>query len=451
MKDELAAALAAARVPYAEIRFQRSWAARVRFRGRSLHETWQSDGSAGSVRCQGPGGGWGTVRFLGPADLPAQVALAAELARAAGGAGVAPLAPIPIRELDSASPPPDDPRRISLGSRRALVERWAQVLQATDRRIVDSQVSLADQVMERWLVTSEGLVHHGLEAAVRVSGRATASEEGTVESALDSVAHAGGWAGTARHEARFRGLAERAISLLHAAPVRPGEWAVILDPRAAAALVHALTTWLATPPPEGGSLVPLGTRVGPECLSLGDDPTAPGLPSSRELDEEGAPGRNTVLVRNGVLVGRLHTRSSAARDGVGPTGHARVGGDGIPRAVPGNSYLAAGSGTLPDLLAAAGTGLYLADTTTCALHGRRLVFRPGWARMIRRGELAEPVKGVLISMDVLALLGRLDRVGGDFRWDDSDSWFDLGAPGCVPVSAGAPHLSFVELPVRLAA
>jgi len=451
VREDLAAALAAARVPYTEIRLERTWESRVSFRGRALHEAWQARGISGSVRCLGPGGGCGAVRFLGPADLPAQVARAAELARAAEGTGILPLAPVPVRDLESASPPPDDPRNVPLGTRRALVERLAQVLHATDRRIMDSRVALADQVAERWLATSEGLVHHSLESAVRLSGRATAAEEGTVEQAVDSVALAGGWAASARHEARFRGLAERAISLLHAAPVRPGDWPVVLDPRAAAALVHALAAWLATPPPEGGQVPPLGTRIGPEFLNLGDDPTAAGLRGSWVLDEEGSPGHNTVLVRNGVLVGRLHTRSSAAQVGAAPTGHARAGGDGIPRAVPVNSYLAAGTGALPDLLAGIGTGLYLADTTTCELRDQRLVFRPGWARMIRRGELAEPVKGSLVSIDALALLGRLERVGGDFRWDESDSWYDLGAAGRFPVSAGAPHLRFVELPVRLAA
>ncbi len=61
--------------------------------------------------------------------------------------------------------------------------------------------------------------------------------------------------------------------------------------------------------------------------------------------------------------------------------------------------------------------------------------------------LAEPVKGVQVEESLLALLGRVDAVAGDFSWDPSASACLDGAAGVVPVTTGAPHLRLVDVPV----
>ena len=55
------------------------------------------------------------------------------------------------------------------------------------------------------------------------------------------------------------------------------------------------------------------TGIGPESLNVTDygDPEAPGMMGNVRFDDEGVPGGRTELIREGVLVGRLHSRESA--------------------------------------------------------------------------------------------------------------------------------------------
>jgi TldD protein len=158
-----------------------------------------------------------------------------------------------------------------------------------------------------------------------------------------------------------------------------------------------------------------------------------------------------VVIQNGVVLGHLHSRETAAATRQAPTGHARAGtlrGAPHPRAT--NTFLAPDRGSRDDLLAGITLGLYLADTLGCEGSGTQLAFRPARARMIRQGRLAEPVKGVRIVEPILGLLERVEAVGADFAWDRSAAQCRDGALGVVPVSTGAPHLRFGEIQVGAA-
>jgi TldD protein len=201
-------------------------------------------------------------------------------------------------------------------------------------------------------------------------------------------------------------------------------------------------------PGADADVLPMGTRVGPACLTVGDDPAVEGLRGSAVCDDEGTLARRTVIIQNGVVLGHLHNRETAAASGQAPTGHARAGtlrGSPHPRAS--NTYLAPGEGSLHDLLRGISTGVYLADTLSCEGSSDQFALRAARARMIRDGKLAEPVKGVQIGGELLALLGRVDAVAGDFAWDTAAGRCRDGAVGVVPVSTGAPHLRLVDLVV----
>lgn len=193
--------------------------------------------------------------------------------------------------------------------------------------------------------------------------------------------------------------------------------------------------------------MPLGQRIGPECLSVGDDPTAPGLRTSLVLDDEGTPVTHAMVVRNGVVVGHLHTRETAARAGVAPTGHGLAPTlRSVPAARPANTYVAGTQGSAAQLIEEIPLGVYVADVLGVAVEGRHVTITPAVARMIRGGQLAEPVKCAPITSDLLSLYGRLDRVAGDFSWDPSAATLQEGG-ALRPVTTGAPHTRFIDLEI----
>jgi TldD protein len=450
LREQLLEALEGAGGAYAEIRLRHRWNTTVVFRRQRPEVAAEADLLGGVVRCLVPGHGWGAVAFNAPDRANAAVRRARELSLELRPDPPLGLAPIPVRQVEQAGPLDDDPRRVPLDEKRRFLEHVTGELLGADRRVVDSRTTYHDAVHETWLATNDGAWLHDLRAEASLGALAVASEDGATERAVDSVALRGGWAAVQPHGGLVRAVVERAVQRLHARPVRPGRYTVVLDPRASGALVLQAVADHCRAAPRGHErdTLPVGTRIGPECLSIGDDPTAAGLRASLLLDDEGTPVANTALVRHGVVVGRLHTRETAAREGAAPTGHAIAPAlRAVPAARPTNTYLAAGPVPLDELVAGTGEGLHLADVTVVGSEGRRVTLVPGFARLIRGGELAEAVKCPALTADLFALFGRLDAVAADFAWDRSASQLHEGQAAGRAVTTGAPHTRFVDLDV----
>ncbi|HEV8149237.1 MAG TPA: TldD/PmbA family protein [Gemmatimonadales bacterium] len=450
MKQAILDAISRARAGYSELRVRRVWSSTVLVRGRAVEVAGSARETGGLARCCSPGTGWGSVGFSGADRLDRNLLQAHELSLAAASRQPVTLAPIPIRKLEGVSALSDDPREVTLAEKRQRAESLAAVLFAADRRISAARLCCRDAVIETWLATSEGTWIHEIQASLTLAVLALAQEEGNVERALGSLGVRGGWGSLGAAEALMQDVAGKAVERLHAAPIRPGSYTVVLDPAAAGALVHRAVAHLARPalPGADSDVLPLGTRVGPECLSVGDDPSAEGLWASAVCDDEGTLARRSVIIQNGVVLGHLHNRETAAASGQAPMGHARAGslrGEPHPRAS--NTYLAPDRGTLADLLEGVRLGVYVSEVLGCEGADDYIGLRAGQARMIREGSFAEPVKGVAIGGELLELLGRVDAVAADFVWDTRGGRCRDGAAGVVPVSTGAPHLRLVQVPV----
>jgi len=402
----------------------------------------------GTVRCVAEGGAPATVRFATPEGAPRAVRRAAELARSLRREGGTPRIPMPARHLDRTlvDAAPWTP---GVDQVRAFVEEIGRMVRGQDRRIVKARVRQSVHLTERWVVTTDGVTLHDMTPVHDLVVVAIAEEDGTVERAIQSQG-SGAPLDRERGDRMARSTAEAAIDLLTATPLAPGRYPVVLAPAAAALLAHrALGHALGGAP--GVRPLPVGTRLGPETLTLGDDGTVPGLRGTLAVDDEGTPGQNTTLIRNGVVVGTIHSRESAAvaSPGDAPTGNMRTAD---PGTAPGlrltNTYIAAGQSTLPDLIGDVSLGVYGLEAVGCrgdhGLAGLRLTA----GRLIRNGALAEPVKDLVISTSLRECLGRIEGVGADFQWDLSASWCQGGGLGLVPVTVGAPHIRLIDLAVN---
>ncbi len=450
MKQRILGALGDSRAGYTEVRVRRVWSTTVLVRGRTVEAAGTSLETGGAVRCCSPDTGWGLVGFSDTERFDGYVRQAHQLALDGTSRVPVRLAPIPIQTIEGMETVAEDPREVSLGEKRQRGESLSALIYAEDRRIAGNRVVCRDEVVETWLATSEGTWLHDLSAAVRIAVLAIAEEDGGVERSLGSLAVRGGWQLGTEPEELARLVARRAVDRLHATPVKAGHYSVVLDPAAAGALMHRAVGHLARPALPGADpdVLPMGTRIGPDFLTVEDDPTAEGLRPGWPADDEGVVPRRTTLIQNGVVVGHLHSRETAAAIGHGPTGHARAGTlRGAPHPRAANTYLAPGKGTPEELMSGVRLGLYISDVLACEGTGDHLAVSAGSARVIRDGEFAEAVKGVRIGGGLLSMLGRVDAVGGDFRWDGSDVRCRDGGAGVVPVTTGAPHLRLVDVAV----
>ncbi|GGK95922.1 TldD/PmbA family protein [Deinococcus radiotolerans] len=118
---------------------------------------------------------------------------------------------------------------------------------------------------------------------------------------------------------------ERSAALLGARPAPSGAFPVWLSGRAMAELLGLFAPMFSGRMIEEGKS-PLAGRleqlVAAQSVTLVDDATLPTGQRSRPFDAEGCPSAPLTLIERGVLRAVMHNQGTAARAGVGSTGHA---------------------------------------------------------------------------------------------------------------------------------
>jgi PmbA protein len=218
---------------------------------------------------------------------------------------------------------------------------------------------------------------------------------------------------------------EKAAALLGARPCDTGSYTVVFSREVMAALLAYVAQGLSADAVQKGRSLfadKLGQTIGGELVTLIDDGLAPGGMATNPFDGEGVPRQQTALLRTGVLEAYLHSSYTARKAGKGAasTGNAERGSyRSGPRVAASNLVLSAGSGTLDELVARVGSGLYV--DSAAGLHsgvnvisGEISVGVTG--RLVENGTLARPVREVAIATDFLSLLASVSDLGADIRW-----------------------------------
>ncbi|HKW42055.1 MAG TPA: TldD/PmbA family protein [Gemmatimonadales bacterium] len=450
MIDRLTTALKRSPAEYTEIRIERSWSTAVTFRGRRLESATASEDQGGCVRALSRGCGWGVASFTSLDRLDAMVARAAELSRAVPVDPPIRLADVPAQHADAVLDLDGDVRGVPLAEKKRLLEAYNGAMLAVSDRVVDTLALYRDEVSEYWYVNSQGTVLHELRPEVTLSGTAVARRDGTIEKGLESIGLRRGWTSVQHREPGFREAAERAVALLDAPMVRGGAYPVILDPELAGVFIHEAFGHLSEADfvyenPQAREMMTLGRRFGKPVLNVGDNGAAPGLRGTLPFDDEGTPTQDTPLIKEGILVGRLHSRETAAAMGERPTGNARAISFRHPPIVRmTNTYIGNGRGGLDDLIRDVRLGIYACGAFGGQTMLENFSFTAAYGRMIRDGQLAELVKDVVLAGNLFQTLDRIDHLAGDFRWNQMGGGCGKGGQSPLPVTEGAPHVRIEE-------
>lgn len=445
MKDRLAAALKASRADYTEIRVEHTWSSAVSFRGARLESATAGEDRGGFVRALHQGCGWGIAAFNSLDELPAMVRRATELSRAVRldePIRLAPVAPVTaeaLLDLDG------DVRGVPLAEKKRLIEGYNGEMLAVPG-VVDTLAIYRDEVTEYWYANSEGTGLHELRPEITLSGTAIARRDGTIEKGLESIGLRRGWRGAQDHAAGFGEAARRAAALLDAPSVTGGAYPVVLDNELAGVFIHEAFGHLSEADfvyenPQAREMMTLGRRFGRPVLNVGDNGAAPGLRGTLPFDDEGTPTQDTPLIREGILVGRLHSRETAAALGERPTGNARAISFRHPPIVRmTNTYIANGTGSFADLIKDIPLGVYACSAFGGQTMLENFSFTAAYGHMIRDGKVAELVKDVVLAGNLFQTLDRIERIAGDFRWNQMGGGCGKGGQMPLPVTEGAPHV-----------
>jgi PmbA protein len=217
--------------------------------------------------------------------------------------------------------------------------------------------------------------------------------------------------------------AERATAMIGAVKPRSRSCPLVLDATVAASFVGLVGRGLSAGAVQRGRS-PFAGKVGSEvaaaAFALSDDGLDPGGPASSPFDGEGVPCRRTALIDGGALRTYLYDSYTARRGDAASTGNAGRGGyRAQPGVAPSNLVVEPGSLRFEEQLSAAGDGVFITDVA--GLHSGvnpvSGVFSVGASgRMIRQGELAEPLREFTIAGDLVSMLRSVRGVGDEPRW-----------------------------------
>lgn len=234
-------------------------------------------------------------------------------------------------------------------------------------------------------------------------------------------------------------VAHEAVALLTAPQCPSGVTSIILDSTQLALQVHEscghpveLDRVLGEEASFAGTsfltLDRLGTfRYGSDLVSITADATIPGALGSFAFDDEGVPGQRTPIVQDGIFVGYLTSRESAARLGQLSNGTMRADGwNRIPLIRMTCINLEPGTWTLADLIADTDDGLYLAINKSWSIDDKRLNFQFGTqlAYEIKNGKLGRLLKNANYTGITPNFWQSCDAVCS------ADHWQLWGLPNC---------------------
>ena len=448
MEQVMRAAIKGLDADYAEVRIERAESASLTYLGPVLDHVGTSYTLGGCARvCVR--GGWGFSSFNRIEDARASALAALEMATLAGESEtvLAVAEPVVAKVRNGAGV---DPSKVPLGEKCDLLRRYNEMM-VRERGIVTTNSLYRDTKKTVWLYTSEGsfIEQEKVYAGVHLS--AVARDGANVQRGIKSFGDQRGYATVLNREEEVERIVRITRDLIRAPKVESGVYPVILDPQLAGVFVHEALGHLSEADfvyenPQAREMMRLGRRFGPDILTIIDDGALAGENGCTPYDDEGFPGRRTYLVREGVLVGRLHSRETAGRMGERPTGNARAISSAYrPIVRMTTTFIDRGDSAFEDMLEGIGNGIYACGFLGGNTDLERFTFSSAYAYKIENGRVTTPLRDVILSGNVFDTLNRITMIGNDLTLFGGIGGCGKGDQSPLPVSDGAPHIRVSEV------
>ncbi len=390
-------------------------------------------------------GSWGFVCFNDLDDLEHWARQAVDLARRAGR-GEATLAPAhPIRDRHPLNAL-EDVRQVSLADKVALMRSHDAILAQFAEPITATAVGYADSFRRRWFANSDGsaILQETMDVTLRLT--AIAKGEGTVQRYNLSLGSPDDFGICRVQEDRVADIARTAIRLASAPKVSAGVYPVVLDPMLAGVFAHEAIGHLSEADfqyenPRLAQLMEPGNQLGHPQLNVYDTGIEPHSRGGLLYDDEGVAAQRTDLIVEGQIVGRLHSRETAAAMGQAPTGSARAISYRFPPIVR-MRHTCIGPGLTPTakIFEGISRGIYAIDALGGQTNTEMFTFTAALGYLIEDGQLGQLVRDVTLSGNTFHTLKEIEMIGDEAIDHNVGGGCGKGGQAPLPVSHGGPHL-----------
>ncbi len=337
-----------------------------------------------------------------------------------------------------------------------LVMRADTAARAYDPRIKEVRASYAEELRQILVIGSDGTFAEDAQPLARLSVSCIAKRDGNSTRGMSggggrvSLDH---FAGAKSPEHFATEAARQAVIQLDAREAPAGEMEVVLGPGWPGILLHeAIGHGLEADFNRKGTSAfagLLGKRVASEKCTVVDNGVLPSRRGSINVDDEGSPTQQTVLIENGILKGYLSDKLSSKLMGIPDTGNGRRESyEHIPMPRMTNTYMLAGEDAPEDIIRSVQRGVFAMNFGggQVDITNGKFVFSASEAYLIEDGQVTAPLKNCTLIGNGPDVLTRVSMVGNDLKLDEGIG--TCGKDGqSVPVGVGIPTLKVDRITV----
>ena len=345
---------------------------------------------------------------------------------------------------------------VELARKIDLIQRGDRIARQHDRRIREVQSSISDEMKYVMIASSDGRLTGDVQPLARFAISCIADDDGNLQVGRSG---GGGRVGMDFFESQltpeyFGGEAARqAIIQLDAIDAPAGKMEVVLGPGWPGILLHeavghGLEADFNRKQTSAFSGL-IGQRVASELCTVVDDGTIPDRRGSLNIDDEGEPTTNTVLIENGILRAYLSDYLNAGLMKSKRTGNGRRQSyKHIPLPRMTNTFMLAGADTKEEIIRSVKRGIYAVQFGggQVDITSGEFAFSASEAYLIEDGRITAPVKGATLRGSGPESLKHVTAVGNDLELDHGVGI--CGKDGqSVPVGVGLPTIKISEMTV----
>ena len=339
----------------------------------------------------------------------------------------------------------------------ALVQRADKAARAYDARITQVRAGFNEEVRHIFIAASDGTWAADTQPLSRFSISVIAKD---VKGVTTRGSGGGGGRVTLGYyetertpEWYAQEAARQAIVQLDALAAPAGEMTVVLGPGWPGVLIHeAVGHGLEADfnrKKQSAFAGLMGQRVATDKVTVVDNGTIANRRGSLNVDDEGTPTRNNVLIEKGILRQYMSDKLSAKVLGLPSTGSGRRESyASVPMPRMTNTYMLAGDDDPADILRSVQNGLYAVNFSggSVDITNGKFVFAASEAYLIEDGQITAPVKGAMLIGDGATALKEVSMVGHDLLLDEGVGTCGKRGQG-VPVGVGMPTVKLDRVTV----
>lgn len=439
---------------YGDVRYEQVEETEISFEGKELKQIKNSHREGGHLRIYNQG-----CKAVGSFSRPDEASKTKNNLKKASRAGSkfqeeqSRLKEAPIIQDQDHINPDDDPRDYSLSEKKELLQKYNELVLKQDH-VINTRFTYRDFYSRRTFINSEGTeIEYDLLGSY-VAGQVFAKKGDVVQTKRISFGGYPEFSNLCGRDDQVREAVEILQKMLEAEPIKAGNYPVIINPKLAAVFIHEAFGHLSEADgiennPAFRKKLQVGEKMGKEILTVVDDPTLAGKPGYYKYDDEGQEGQRTVLIKDGILNGRLHSRETAESFSEPLSGNMRaVDCYFTPIIRMSNIFIDKGDSTPEELFASIDNGYYLVNGKGGQTTGDQFTFGAEYGYRIEDGEQKEMVRDINISGELFSTLQNISMVADDLTYNEVGGC-GKGNPMQLNMFSGmgAPHIKLDQVNV----